>query len=209
MEVVAVCFDRNQAAFTVFISQESIMATFKGVPFTEHGDASTQNANKGKRVRVVREFIGKDLSQLKTLDIGGKNRFGELLGIKHNTEGNLNEGIVAPDKDYDLILCSEIFEHLMNPLQIMRQIHDLLKPDGVCILSTPIEYKIGWYQSPHHFVEYRPDRLRMLFEYAGFKPNKYKSFCIWDWWPFMFTGVRPFLRCVFHRSQLWELKRLI
>jgi SAM-dependent methyltransferase len=178
-----------------------------GVPFTKHGDASDQNANKGKRVRIVGDFIGNDLENLKTLDIGGKNKFGELLGIRDNTSGNLNEGVIAPSNTYDFILCSEILEHLMNPLQVMREIMELLRPGGICIVSTPIEYKIGWYQSEAHFVEYRPDRLKKLFEYVGFEILDYKKFCIWDWWPFMFTGVRPFLRCLLHRSQLWKLRK--
>jgi len=176
------------------------------VPFTEHGDADDINANKGRRVRIVKEFIGRDISALHTLDIGPANAFGRLLGIKHNTEGDLNEGVKAPSRDYDLILCSEIFEHLMNPLQVMRSIYDLLKPGGVCVLSTPLANPFG-YQSYAHLTEYKPDRLRRLFEYVGFEPVKMKIYCIWDWWPFMFTGIRPFFRCLFHRSQLWCLKK--
>jgi len=178
------------------------------VPFTEHGDASDINANKGRRVRIVREFIlDMDLDKRHTLDIGGSNAFGKLMGMKDNTSGDLNEGINAPSKDYDLILFSEIFEHLMNPLQAMREVYDLLRPGGVCILSTPKAYPIGWYQSYAHFTEYKPDRLRRVFEYVGFQIWGMKIYCIWDWWPFMFTGFRPFLRCLFHRSQLWKLKK--
>lgn len=179
----------------------------KAIPFTEHGDANDLNANKGRRVRIVKEFIGGDLSGLHTLDIGPPNAFGKILGIKDNTKGDVNEGLVAPSYAYDLILCSEIFEHLMAPLWTMRNIYYLLRPNGVCILSTPLANPFAWYQSYAHFAEYKPDRLRRLFEYVGFEVVKMKIYCIWDWWPFMFTGIRPFLRCLFHRSQLWYLRK--
>jgi hypothetical protein len=48
--------------------------------------------------------------------------------------------------------------------------------------------------------------MRKLFEYAGFKVVKYKKINIWDR-RFMFYGVRPFFRVLFHRSQLWMLQK--
>jgi SAM-dependent methyltransferase len=175
----------------------------KAVPFSAHGDASDVNFNKGRRVVEVREFIG--FVPVKSLDIGPPNAFGKALGIRDNTIGDLNLGVKAPDKDYELILFSEIIEHLMNPLSAMRDCHDLLKPGGRCIVSTPIASRLS-FQSPHHFTEYKPDRMRKLFEYAGFKVVKYKKINIWDR-RFMFYGVRPFFRVLFHRSQLWMLQK--
>lgn len=178
------------------------------VPFSAHGDASDENLNKGVRVRAVREFIGMDLTNLHTLDVGAPNMFGKLLGIKDNTAGDVNNGIVAPSAEYDLILFSEIVEHLMNPLGAVRDCFRLLKRGGVCIVSTPLA---AWHsgismQSPHHFTEYRPDRLRKLFKYVGFEIADYKKISIWDR-RFMFYGVRPLLRVLFHRSQLWKLTK--
>lgn len=178
---------------------------YASIPFGEPGDCNAINANKGRRVRIVRDFIGRDLSKLHTLDIGPPNAFGRLLGIEDNTEGDVNRGVNSPNPPYDLILCSEILEHFMNPEMVMEQIRALLKPGGICIVSTPVRYPIGWFQSPHHFTEYEPSRLRRMFVYAGFTPVRLKIFCIWDWW-FMFCGFRPFLRVLFHRSQLWELR---
>lgn len=180
------------------------------VPFSAHGDASDMNENKGRRVREVREFIGLDLTltHLKTLDIGPPNAFGKALGFKDNTEGDLNIALVAPQKQYDVILFSEIIEHLMNPLGRVQDCHGLLKSGGILIVSTPL---MAWhsgisYQSPHHFTEYRADRLKKLFEYAGFEVVKYRKINIWDR-SFMFKGIRPFLRVLFHRSQLWMLRK--
>jgi SAM-dependent methyltransferase len=177
---------------------------YSSIPFAEPGDDQAINANKGRRVRIVREFIGKDLSKLHTLDIGEPNAFGRLLEMEDNTTGNLNYELVAPSKQYDLILFSEIIEHIMNPLGRLRDCYHLLQSRGILIVSTPIANRI-FMQSPHHLTEYQPKRFRRMLEYAGFKVVKYRTICIWDWWPFMFTGIRPFLRCLFHRSQLWYL----
>ena len=180
----------------------------KLIPFSAHGDASDDNLNKGRRVKIVRDFIGFNVVNVKSLDIGPPNAFGIALGFKENTIGDLNDGVVALGKDYDIILFSEILEHLMNPLQAMRDCYDILKHGGYCVVCTP---KASWhtglfYQSPHHFTEYRADRLRKLFEFAGFEVMKYQTINIWDR-RFMFYGVRPFLRVLFHRSQLWMLKK--
>jgi len=178
------------------------------VPFSCHGDASDLNLNKGRRVREVYEFINLPLPLMKTLDIGPPNAFGKALGIRDNTTGDLNRGVVAPSQEYELVLFSEIIEHLMNPLMAMEQCWQLLIPGGFCVVSTP---KAGWhsgviYQSPHHFTEYRPERLRKLFEYAGFEIVRHKTINIWDR-RFAFYGIRPLLRVLLHRSQLWLLRK--
>lgn len=183
----------------------NLIKNYSDIPFGEPGDDNDVNANKGRRVRIVKEFIGRDLYKLKTLDIGQPNAFGRLLGIKDNTlKTDLNLTLIAPSKNYDLILFSEIIEHLMNPLGTLLVIHSLLKKDGVLIVSTPIANHF-WMQSPHHLTEYQPKRFRKMLEYAGFRIVKYRTMLIWDWFPFMFTGIRPLLRCLLHRSQLYYL----
>jgi len=184
-----------------------IVENYSEIPFAEPGDDCKLNANKKSRVKVVREFIGMNLSTLHTLDIGAPNTFGQLLGIKDNTlRTDLHREMYAPSSEYDLILFSEIPEHIGNLLARFDDCYALLKPGGLLIVSTPIPNMI-FYQSPHHLAEYRPDRLRKLMEYAGFEVVKYKKICIWDPLPFMFTGLRPFLRVLFHRSQLWMMRK--
>lgn len=45
-----------------------------------------------------------------------------------------------PDNHYDLILCTEVIEHIANSPAALRNIQQLLKPQGVLILSTPQRY---------------------------------------------------------------------
>ena len=177
------------------------------IPFAEHGDADTLPKSHKRRARIIREFIGYDIANLKTLDIGAKNKLGEVLGIRDNTlDADLNVSVSAPDHDYDLILCSEIFEHICNPYLMMRRIMELLKPGGVCILSTPVVGWIIWLPQPNHFTEYSRISLGKFFRYMGFEPEKYRTTQIWDL-SFMFYGVRPLIRVLFKRHQMWMLRK--
>ena len=179
------------------------MVDYSKIPFAEPGDINIMNANKGRRVTVLKKFMG-DISNLKTLDVGAPNLFGQLLGIKDNTlETDLNWEVLAPSKDYDLILCSELLEHVCNPLLLMDGLRKLLKPGGRVILATPKRFPF-WVTSKKHLTEYKRDRLEILFRYAGFEVKKYQTIRLWDWW-FAFCGFRPFIRTVFTRSHLWEL----
>jgi len=53
---------------------------------------------------------------------------------------DLNENFsekIRNNRHFDAIMASEIIEHLENPFHFFRQCSELLKPEGVLILSTP------------------------------------------------------------------------
>ena len=48
------------------------------------------------------------------------------------------EALPMRDGEYDVAIFNEVFEHLrINPIFTMREVHRILKPDGVLMLSTP------------------------------------------------------------------------
>jgi SAM-dependent methyltransferase len=183
---------------------------YSKIPFADPGDKDEIRAALRHRLRVVRKFIGKGCPWvgLHTLDIGDTNKFGRALGVKDNTlEGDLNKSVRAPSKDYDVVTCFEVIEHVMNPLGLMGGIYRLLKKGGRCYISTPVRTILfPILEPPKHFTEYRRVPMEKLFGYVGFKVVKYKRFTLWDW-NFMFWGVRPFLRVLFQRNQMWELRK--
>ena len=60
------------------------------------------------------------------------------------------------DKFFDLIICSEVLEHMIDPESILKEMHRLLKDDGKIFLSTPNHDWIDIKLDPFHFdVTYR------------------------------------------------------
>jgi SAM-dependent methyltransferase len=55
--------------------------------------------------------------------------------------------IPEPDASFDAILCSEVFEHLPDPLKALDEFARLLKPGGKLILTAP-------FASLVHFAPY-------------------------------------------------------
>lgn len=47
-----------------------------------------------------------------------------------------------PSERFDLVLCSEVIEHLGDARKAMKEMHRLLKPQGILILTTPQRYSI-------------------------------------------------------------------
>jgi len=45
-----------------------------------------------------------------------------------------------PSATYDLILCSEVIEHIEDPSKAIKEIYRILKPGGILILSTPQKF---------------------------------------------------------------------
>ncbi len=69
------------------------------------------------------------------------------------------------DTYFDIIYCGEVIEHLFNPDHLLNEIHRLLKPDGICILTTP--NLAGW---PNRFalaLGYQPYPTVASFENEG------------------------------------------
>jgi len=69
--------------------------------------------------------------------------------------------IPAEDESFDAILCTEMLEHVPEPLLVIREISRLLKPKGKLLLTAPLGS--GIHQEPHHY-------------YGGFTPYWYRRF---------------------------------
>lgn len=65
---------------------------------------------------------------------------------------DISEGIPFPDGTFDNVFCIEVLEHVPNPFQAMGEIHRVLKPGGVLLVSVP---------NPYHFKELVWNLLRI------------------------------------------------
>lgn len=57
--------------------------------------------------------------------------------------------IPEPDGSFDAILCTEVFEHLPQPVLGLREFSRLLRPEGILILTAPFCSLTHF--APHHY----------------------------------------------------------
>jgi len=74
--------------------------------------------------------------------------------------------ITAGAETYDLVVLSEVLEHLEDPKSIMSPLHALVRPDtGLIFINVPINSP-----SPdHHYLMETPDDARALLTDTGFE----------------------------------------
>ncbi len=70
--------------------------------------------------------------------------------------------IPAPDHSFDIILWTEVLEHVPEPIKVLKEISRLLRPGGRAFITAPLGS--GLHQLPFHF-------------YGGYTPEWYKRFC--------------------------------
>lgn len=58
--------------------------------------------------------------------------------------------IPVADASFDTVLCTEVFEHIPDPLSALREFHRILKPGGRLILTAP--FVSATHFAPYHFA---------------------------------------------------------
>lgn len=85
-------------------------------------------------------------------------------------EGDI-EKLPFPDKNFDTVICTEILEHLLDPLKAIKEIKRILKNGGVLIGSVPsngILWKLRFLSStcgtkePYHKHYSKPEIEQLL-----------------------------------------------
>jgi SAM-dependent methyltransferase len=67
--------------------------------------------------------------------------------------------IPVEDESFDAVLCTEVLEHVPEPIAALREMSRVLKPGGTLLLTAP--FTAGLHQEPYHF-------------YSGFSPHFYR-----------------------------------
>lgn len=74
--------------------------------------------------------------------------------------------IPVEDGRFDLVLCTQTFEHLVDPVAVLREFRRVLKSTGSVWLSAPLFYPE--HEQPHDYHRYTQFAWRRMADEAGF-----------------------------------------
>jgi SAM-dependent methyltransferase len=75
--------------------------------------------------------------------------------------------IPVSDASFDVVLCTEMLEHVPEPILAVKEFARILKPGGRLLLTAPLGS--GLHQDPYHFYGgYTPHWYHKFLEEAGF-----------------------------------------
>lgn len=83
--------------------------------------------------------------------------------------------IPEEDKSFDVIMCTEVFEHIVNPREALDEFERLLKPNGMLIITAPFCSLTHF--APYHFYTgfsryfYEEELNKRNFEILEITPN--------------------------------------
>jgi ubiquinone/menaquinone biosynthesis C-methylase UbiE len=131
----------------------------------------------------------------------------------HFSVCDIDKGISFPDATFNTVICLAVLEHIFDPFSVVREIHRILKNDGILILEVPniayLKYRIqllfgklpvtssplnwreiGWDGGHLHY--FTKKSLSKLLEESGFKILKVSGCGLFaefrNWWPSLLTG---------------------
>ena len=153
---------------------------------------------KGFTRNHVDNFMFKNFSKiksdLKVLDVGAGNKpyqkyfnkchydtcessevlsqIGYIGRMNHSFYCDITKSIPRNDNYYDIVICNEVFEHISEPSDALKEIHRVLKPSGKLFLTVPQCH--GLHQEPHNYFNYLSYGLEYLLKKNNF--TYYKVF---------------------------------
>jgi dolichol-phosphate mannosyltransferase len=95
--------------------------------------------------------------------------------------------ICFKDSSFDVVICSQVIEHLKRDYHIFQELTRIVRKDGVLIIGTPDYSTLSWNiiewlyakiipggYADEHITHYNKDELIRLMENIGFKLDEYR-----------------------------------
>lgn len=141
-------------------------------------------ANIGVNIKGIDPFISNDL------------KYDSGLIIEKRSIDDITE-------TFDVVMFNHVFEHLADPLSVLKTTNKILNANGKCMLRIPTtssyawkHYGINWVQldAPRHFFLHSINSIKILAEASGFILKE----IIYDSTSFQFIGSELYLKGISH-----------
>ena len=129
-------------------------------PIYEFGSLQVGHAGSGdlRPLFPGREYVGADFREGPGVD--------RVLDL---------HGIDLPSESVRTVLCVETLEHVEYPAKALEEIHRILKPGGITVISSTMCFPI--HDFPHDYWRFTPEAFRSILKpfsqsFVGFAGNK-------------------------------------
>lgn len=145
--------------------------------FSENGNAMYDLTGRQRKahtmIAVLQDYFGGNLNSRSILNLGGSTGIIDSVLAQHVqtvTSVDIDEKAIAyaqqhfstpnlqfalgdamnlaqADNTFDIVICSQVYEHVPDSAQMMQEIHRVLKPGGVCYFAA--SNRLMW-NEPHY-----------------------------------------------------------
>lgn len=84
----------------------------------------------------------------------------ERRGMQVDIVGDAHHLTMVPDASFDIVLCSEVLEHLHTPWEAINEFHRVLKPGGLLLITTRFIFPL--HSSPDDYFRFTKYGLKRL-----------------------------------------------
>jgi len=145
----------------LIVEKRSYQYNFSSTPQGAY-DIDSRTRKARTMIAVIEDYTKKPLGELSVLDVGGStgygdnylaDHFGQVISIDIDeqaiqvandkfSKGNLTFlygdalNLHFADNSFDIVICSNVYEHVTNPERMMDEIFRVLKPGGICYFSA-------------------------------------------------------------------------
>lgn len=140
-----ITFGRNNESARLEWIRTTVQALPRGWRLLDAGAGEQRN----KAFCGHLEYVSQDFCQYEGKGDGVGLQTGEWNTSKIDLVSDISS-IPAPDASFDAILCTEVLEHLPDPIAALREFARLVKPGGRIILTAPFCSLTHF--APYHFA---------------------------------------------------------
>ncbi len=111
------------------------------------------------------------------------NNVNEYIGLEIDDEGNRQhkfadifyDGKTIPckDKEFDSILSNQVFEHVFNPNEFLKEVNRVTKMGGVFLMTVPFVW--DEHEQPYDYARYSSFGLKHILSENGFEIVQHKK----------------------------------